>query len=203
MAIIHGSAGSGDSPASGTLMGMVKLLCLMLLAPGAWGAPVKILVAVHSETGRTRALAEAVRAGAASVDGVEAVLKASGEARAEDVKAAAGILIGTPVHWQTMSAETKRLLDRMGEWLGKEFGEGKTGGVFCTSGAASNGADTTRMGVIAALLSMRFVVVGGVIEGGYGSAGAQAYGEVGDAEKAEARRFGERFARITLKMYQK
>jgi hypothetical protein len=87
--------------------------------------------------------------------------------------------------------------------LGKEFGEGKTGGVFCTSGSASNGADTTRTGVIAALLSMRFVVVGGVLEGGYGSVGAQAFGDVGAAAKAEARRFGERFARITLKLHQK
>lgn len=183
---------------------MVKRLLLLwtMALPCAWGGPLKVLIAVHSETGHTRALAEQAMAGAKSVGGVEVVLKNSSDVRAEDVQGAAGILIGTPVHWQTMSAETKKLLDRMGTWLGKEFGEGKTGGVFCTSGSASNGADTTRMGVIAAMLSMRFVVVGGVLEGGYGSLGAQAFGEVGDAAKAEARRFGERFARLTLKMHQ-
>lgn len=179
----------------------MRFLVLMLAMAAAWGAPVKVLIAVHSETGHTRALGEAVRAGASSVSGVEVVVRESAAVTVEDLKSADGILIGTPVHWQTMSVETKKLLDRMGERLGKEFGEGKTGGVFCTSGSASNGADVTRMGVIAALLSMRFVVAGGVLEGGYGSQGAQASGEVGEAAKAEARRFGERFARITLKMH--
>lgn len=169
----------------------------------AWGGDAKVLIAVHSETGHTRALGEAVRAGAASVEGVEVVVREVGSVTEGDVRGAAGILIGTPVHWQTMSAEAKKLLDRMGGWMGKELGEGKTGGAFCTSGSASNGADTTRMGVVAALLSMRFVVVGGVIEGGFGSVGAQAYGEVGEEEKAEGRRFGERFARVTLRMHQK
>lgn len=182
---------------------MAKLLLWIAVSVCAWGAPVKVLIAVHSETGHTRALAEAVRAGAAGVEGVEVVVKSSAEVKAEDVKGAAGIIVGTPVHWQTMSGETKRLLDRMGEWLGKDFGEGKTGGVFCTSGTASNGADTTRMGVIAALLAMRFVVVGGVLEGGYGSLGAQAFGEVGEAAKQEARRYGARFARLTVRMHQK
>jgi len=54
--------------------------------------------------------------------------------------------------------------------------------------------------VIAALLSMRFLVAGGVIGGGYGSLGAQASGAVDDAARADARRFGERFARITARM---
>jgi NAD(P)H dehydrogenase (quinone) len=131
------------------------------------------------------------------------VLKQSGEVTGEDVRGAGGVLIGTPVHWQTMSGETRKLVDGMGQWLGKELGEGKAGGVFCTSGTASNGADVTRLGVIAALLSMRFVVVGGVIEGGYGSLGAQGYGEIGEDERNEARRFGERFGRVVLKMHQK
>lgn len=178
---------------------MAKLILCLLASLCAWGAPARILIAVHSQTGHTRALAEAIRAGAA-IEGLEVVLKNADEVKAEDVRAAAGILIGTPVHWQTPSAETKRLVDRLGEWLGKDLGEGRTAGVFCTSGAPSNGADLTRLSVIAALLSQRFVVIGGTLDGGYGSLGPQAAGAPDEAARKEARSFGERFARLTLKL---
>jgi len=91
----------------------------------------------------------------------------------------------------------------MAETLKKAWGEGKTGGVFCTAGSASNGQDVTRLSVISALLAMRFVIVGGVNDEGYGTLGPQAYGKVSDAAKAEARRYGERFARLTVSMHQK
>ena len=129
-----------------------------------------------------------------------AVLGVPKGASDEEIRSADGILIGTPVHWQTLSAPVKTFLDRMGRVLGPAYGDGKTGGVFVTSGSPSNGADLARLDVIAALLSMRFVVVGGVIEGGYGSLGAQASGEVGAGAREDARRFGERFARVTAKM---
>ncbi len=178
---------------------MAKLLLCLCISIFASAEPVRILIAVHSQTGHTRALAEAIRAGAA-IEGVEVAIRNAEEVKAEDVRAAAGILIGTPVHWQTPSAETKHLLDRMGEWLGKEFGEGKTAGVFCTSGSPSNGADLTRLSVIAALLSQRFVVIGGTLDGGYGSLGPQSAGAPDAAAGKDARAFGARFARLTLKL---
>ncbi len=176
------------------------ILIVLFLAAAQAGEPARILVAYHSETGNTAALAEAVREGAARVEGVQAAARRVEDVRDEEIRAAAGILIGTPVHWQTLSAPVKAFLDRMGRVLGPEYGEGKAGGVFVTSGSASNGADLARLDVIAALLSMRFVVAGGVIEGGYGSLGAQSFGGVSAAAREEARRFGERFARITVRM---
>ncbi|MFZ5926724.1 MAG: flavodoxin family protein [Acidobacteriota bacterium] len=175
------------------------LILLILVAP-LRGEPRRILIAFHSETGNTAALAAAVGEGAARVEGVSATVKPIQDVRDEDIRAADGIVIGTPVHWQTLSAPVKSFLDRMGRVLGSEFGEGKTGGVFVTSGSPSNGADLARLDVIAALLSMRFIVVGGVIEGGYGSLGAQAFGGVNAAAREDARRFGRRFARFTLRM---
>jgi NAD(P)H dehydrogenase (quinone) len=174
------------------------ILILLVLAGALRGEPRRILIVFHSETGNTRALAEAVREGAALVQGATVTLKRVEEVSEEEIRSAGGILIGTPVHWQTAAAPVKLFLDRMGRVLGPEYGEGKTGGVFVTSGSASNGADLARLDVIAALLSMRFVVAGGVIDGGYGSLGAQAYGAVTPAAREEARRMGERFARITL-----
>jgi hypothetical protein len=62
-----------------------------------------------------------------------------------------------------------------------------------------------RMSAIAAFLAMRFVIVGGVNDEGFGSLGPQAVtgGEppgVSARELADARRFGERFARLTRQM---
>ncbi len=176
------------------------ILILLILAAALRGEPKRILIAFHSDTGNTAALADAVREGAARVQDVSVSLKRVQEVRDDEIRAAAGILVGSPVHWQTLSAPVKSFLDRMGRVLGPEFGEGKLGGVFVTSGAPSNGADLARLDVIAALLSMRFAVIGGVLDGGYGSLGAQAFGSVAPAAREDARRFGERFARITLKM---
>ncbi|MCX7605157.1 MAG: NAD(P)H-dependent oxidoreductase [Bryobacteraceae bacterium] len=157
-------------------------------------------MAFHSETGQTAALAGAVREGAARVEGVSVTLRRVEEVRDEEIRAAHGILLGTPVHWQTQSAAVKNFLDRMGRVLGPQYGEGKTGGVFVTSGSPSNGADLARLDVIAALLSMRFVVIGGLTGDGFGSLGAQAFGSVTPAAQEQARQFGERFARITTRM---
>ncbi len=177
-----------------------EILILLFLGCVQAAEPARILIAVHSETGRTAALAEAVREGASRVQGVRAAVRRIPDVRDEEIRAAAGIVVGTPVHWQTASAPAKAFLDRMGRVLGAGYGEGKTGGVLVTSGSPSNGADLARLDVIAALLSMRFVVVGGVQEGGFGSLGAQAFGEISAAAREEARRFGERFARITVRM---
>jgi hypothetical protein len=96
-------------------------------------------------------------------------------------------------------------VDRMGEVLGKTskmLGEGRTAGVFCTAGSISNGQEMARLAAIAAFLDMRFMVIGGVNDEGFGSLGPQAVTGgsppgVNDRDRAEARRFGERFARLT------
>ncbi len=59
-----------------------------------------------------------------------------------------------------------------------------------------------RLSVLAAFLQMRFIVIGGVAADGFGTLGAQATTGPEDPglskeEKEEARRFGERFARLT------
>jgi NAD(P)H dehydrogenase (quinone) len=184
-----------------------RFLTCTLLAVTAVGAasPVRILIAYHSRTGNTEKMAAAVREGAVSVTGVEIVLRKVAEVTSDDIVKADGIVLGTPVEWGNLSAEAKRFLDRVGEALGKAgttWGEGRTAAVFCTAGNPSNGQEMARMGAIAAFLGMRFVIVGGVNGDGFGSLGPQAVtgGKppgVNDGDRAEARRFGERFARLT------
>ncbi len=61
------------------------------------------------------------------------------------------------------------------------------------------------MSASAALLAMRFVIIGGVNEDGFGTLGAQAATAgkppgISDRDRADARRLGERFARLTRQL---
>jgi multimeric flavodoxin WrbA len=128
---------------------------------------------------------------------------------AKDVKPAEvvrydGVVVGTPVHWSNLSAETKAFLDRVGAalWAAKTNGDGRTAGAFCTGGGAAMGKEAARISILSALLTMRFMVIGGVDSEGFGTLGPEATTGpadpgVSDKEQDEARRFGERFARLT------
>ncbi|MDE3165986.1 MAG: flavodoxin family protein [Acidobacteriota bacterium] len=179
---------------------------LLLLAAVAWAQPsaTRILVAYHSQTGNTAKLAEAVRAGAAGVEGATVTLRKAGDVTDEDIRQADGIIVGTPVHWSNLSAETKRLLDHIGSVLSKDkaIGDGRTAGAFCTGGGIAMGKDLARVSILAAFLTMRFVVIGGVDAYGFGTLGPQATTGaedpgISDKEAAEARDFGRRFAEMT------
>ena len=180
--------------------------CLALpTATLAAEAPTRILVAYHSETGNTEGLAKAVRAGAASVPGVEALLRKVADATSDEIVNADGILLGTPVYWGSLTPEAKSFLDRAGNTLmkaRKTAGDGRTAGAFCTGGAVAMGKDLARLAILSAFLVMRFTVIGGVDAEGYGTLGPEATtgsADPGLSEKEleEARRFGERFARLT------
>ena len=189
----------------------LRVLALLLAVSCAGAAePVRILIAYHSETGNTEQLALAVKEGVAAVKDVEPVFRKATAVTDADIFKASGILIGTPVHWHNLSADTKRLIDRIGEALGKsgkDWGEGRTAGVFTTVGGGSGGQEMARMSVISAMLAMRFVIIGGVTDDGFGSLGPYAVtggtpGGVSVRDRAEAKRFGERFARITVQWKQ-
>ncbi len=72
----------------------------------------KILIVYHSQTGRTRKMAEAVAEGAKSIEGVEVISKKAAEATAEDLLSADGLAIGTPENFGYMSGMIKDFFDR-------------------------------------------------------------------------------------------
>ena len=137
------------------------------------------------------------------------VLRKVADVTDDDILKADGIVLGSPVEWGSLSVEAKGFLDRVGAVLGKAgptLGEGRTAAVFCTAGSPSNGQEMTRLAAIAAFLAMRFVIVGGVNQDGFGTLGAQAATAgkppgVSDGDRADGRRLGERFARFTLRMH--
>ena len=169
-----------------------------------------ILVVYDSRTGHTEKLARAVAEGVRQVEGAVAVLRRREEVKDEEIVSSSGILLGSPVHWASLSAESKAFLERVGQVLveAKELGPGTTprtraAGAFVTGGAVSSGKELARLSILAAFLNMRFVVIGGEEADGFGTLGAQATTAGSDpglseAELEEARRFGKRFASMTL-----
>jgi NAD(P)H dehydrogenase (quinone) len=186
----------------------MKRAALLLWAAAMLPAqPARVLIAYHSETGYTQKLAQAIEQGAAPVNGVASVARKMADVRDEEILSADGIIVGTPVHWANVSAETKRFLDRAGAvlWKAKRNGDGRTAGAFCTGGGVAMGKDQARLSILAAFLTMRFTIVGGVDAEGFGTLGPEATTGPADkglreAELAEARAFGERFARQTAQM---
>jgi NAD(P)H dehydrogenase (quinone) len=182
-------------------------LLVLSLTVAAQDRPVRLLVAYYSQTGNTEKMAVAVGKGAASVKGVEVAVRKVADVKDAEILGADGILVGTPVQWGNAAVGAKQFLDRVGDvlWKAKTNGDGRTAGAFCTGGGIALGKDVARISIISALMTMRFVIVGGVDEAGFGTLGAQATtGEadpgVSEKELEEARRFGERFAQVTVKM---
>jgi NAD(P)H dehydrogenase (quinone) len=188
-------------------LGPPAALAQQAAAAAAQRPAVRILVAYHSETGNTEKLAQAIRDGAVSVPGIEVALRKVAEFKPEEIVRYDGIVLGTPVHWSNLSAETKRFLDGIGNalWKAQASGDGRTAGAFCTGGGVAMGKDLARLSVLSAFLTMRFMVVGGVDADGFGTLGPEATTGSADPgvsqkELEEARRFGERFARLTRQL---
>lgn len=178
------------------------LLCV-LLCPLLAYSQVRILIAYDTQTGNTEKLAQSIAKGATVAD-VEVTLKKVSDIKDEMLPGFDGVLIGTPVEWSNMSADSKEFLDRLGAalWKVKTNGDGRTAGGFCTGGGVAMGKDEARLSIIAALLTMRFTIIGGVDDSGFGTLGPEATtgpADPGLSEKEleEGRRFGERFARMT------
>ena len=73
----------------------------------------RVLIVHHTPSATVRALADAVVAGAHddAIAGVEVVVRAALEARADDVLAADGYLLGTPANFGYMSGALKHFFD--------------------------------------------------------------------------------------------
>lgn len=71
-----------------------------------------ILIVYHSQTGNTQQMAEAVAEGAQSIEGATVILKRAAEATVEDLVDAAGIALGTPEYFGTLSGMMKDFFDR-------------------------------------------------------------------------------------------
>lgn len=146
----------------------------------------KILVVYYSLYGHVLKLAQAVCEGAASVSGAEVILRRVAEfaeneqkmrdskhasavmelqkdiqvCQLEDLKAADGILFGTPTRYGNMIAQMKRFFDSTVQlWLEGSL-EGKPVGVFTSTATTHGGQETTLLSMMIPLLHLGMLVMG-------------------------------------------
>jgi NAD(P)H dehydrogenase (quinone) len=157
----------------------------------------KILILYYSKGGNTRRLAEAVAEGVSQVDGAMPVLKTAEEAVKEDFVEAAGIIAGSPVYFGSMAAQLKRVFD---DFVGvRKKMENKVGAAFATAGDATGGKETTIFSIIQALMIYGMIIVGDPLAA-TGHYGIACVGTPDDATRDNARRLGERVARLAVRL---
>ncbi len=154
----------------------------------------KVLVAYFSRSGNTKRVAEAI-AEAARKEGCETVCKAVSEVGVEDLSAANGIIIGSPVYYGAMAADVKKLFDMSVVQHGKL--DGKLGAAFATAGVLGGGAETTIMGILQAML-IHGMIIQGDPEGAH--YGVLSIGKPDVRAEKECERKGRRFAQLVKRV---
>ena len=125
----------------------------------ALGQPVHVLIAYHSETGHTEAMANAVAEGARTVNEVTVTLKPVSEVTASDLLDADAIIVGSPVYNANVSPEISAFIASWpfeGEPL-----KDKIGAAFVSAGGISAGEEIVQMNILQSMLVFGMVVVGG------------------------------------------
>jgi len=122
----------------------------------------KVAIVYHSETGNTRQMAELVREGCLSVEGVEAECMSIDAIDQPYLDAARAVILGCPTYEGTCSWQMKQFLDTGARGLA-----GKLGGVFASQNwPGGGGASFTEMTLIAAMLVHGMLIYsGGIAEG--------------------------------------
>ena len=122
-----------------------------------------ILILYASDWGSTKKMADAVAKGVNSVAGCRAVVKVADEVIAEDMTAADGVIVGTPVHMGSPDARIKSFIDKVcsGLWM-KDALVGKVAGVFATGagfGGGGGGCELTLLALLNNFAELGMIIV--------------------------------------------
>jgi NAD(P)H dehydrogenase (quinone) len=121
----------------------------------------KIAIVYHSGFGHTKLQAEAVYRGAASIDGIEAVLLTTEEAGADldSLDDADGIVFGSPTYMGSMSADMKKFLEASAaKWFTQAWKD-KVAGAFTNSSSYSGDKLNTLMGLMITAMQQGMIFV--------------------------------------------
>ncbi len=132
---------------------------LALFSAIAMAGQPTVLIVYHSETGNTETMAEAIRDGVLSVDGVQVVLKTVEEATTQDLLEAHAIIVGSPVYNANVSPPVSEFLSSW-PFEGQPL-KGKIGAAFVTAGGVSSGEELTQMNILQSMLIFGMLVMGG------------------------------------------
>jgi NAD(P)H dehydrogenase (quinone) len=118
-----------------------------------------ILITYYSKTAHTQSLAEKVAKGAASIPGVQVVLKTIDQTTTKDLLDADAIIIGSPVYNANIAPEVVKFIS---EWPfeGSPLKD-KIGAAFVTAGGISAGEELAQVNLLHSMLIFGMIVVGG------------------------------------------
>lgn len=154
-----------------------------------------LLIVYYTRTGNTEKMAHIIAEGARDVAEVEVTVKSVAEATTDDLLAADGVIMGSPVYYGTMAAELKRLIDESIKYHGKLVG--KVGGAFASSANLAGGNETTVMDIVKALM-IHGMVVQGMAQGDH--YGPVAVGAPDKRSRAECLRYGHQTAELVQRI---
>lgn len=174
-----------------------------------------ILVIYAGDYGNTEKMARAAVAGVNGVAGATAVLKRAEEVKAADLKAADGVLFGSPVHMGSVDWRVKKCIDTVcsGLWM-QDAMNGKVAGVFVSSGGfggGGGGCESAMLTMLNTLAELGMIIVplpkktpgyakGGLHWGPYGRSADADMNNVGVNDEAVdvARRHGRHVANLAV-----
>lgn len=140
----------------------------------------KVVVTYFSQTGHTKAMAEAVAKGARSVAGVDVRLLTIDKTTRDDLLWADAIILGSPVYSANAPAP---VLQALSGWPPIPTLKDKIGAAFVTGGWISGGQELTQIHLLSTLLEFGMIIVGGeatALSGGEGTAPFGAYAITGE-----------------------
>ncbi|AFL84998.1 multimeric flavodoxin WrbA [Belliella baltica DSM 15883] len=161
---------------------MKRLLCLPFILLLGFYEPLSaqsspsILIAYHSETGKTQAMADAVAKGIDAIKGVDYMLKPINEVTESDLLFASAIILGSPVYNANMSPEVQAFINSW-PFEGRPLKD-KIGAVFVTGGGFSIGEEEVMFSMIRAMMIHGMIIVGGdELEAAFGASAITGEGD--------------------------
>ena len=140
---------------------------------------------------------------------VVVLLKSVDKVTKEDLSTADGIILGCPTYYGTIPGRMKVVIDDWSWKLKVDFTD-KVGGAFETGGGQAGGKEFVLVSLVMFMLNNRMVVAGPLYQNEktgsvWGEIGAAAMTGpmdtgIGEGELDNARRLGERVARLTTKL---
>lgn len=162
-----------------------------------------ILIIYHSESGKTKVMAEAVAKGVKEIQGVEFILKPIAEVAEKEILNASAIILGSPVYNANMAPQVQEFINSW-PFDGRPLKD-KIGAVFVTGGGFSIGEEAVMFNMIRSMMIHGMIIVGGEeVEAAFGASAITGEGDFAGKEidqlflkKAEG--LGRRVGEMVLK----
>jgi len=156
----------------------------------------RILVIYDTQSGNTRAMAEAVADGARSISGTGVTLKHVDDAQPADLFQHDGMAVGSPTWCGLMTWKLKKFFDEATCTWGKV--EDKVGCAFSSSGGLGGGNEMTCLSLLSVMVNYGMLVFGLTEYSAPGVTahyGAVAVAKPSDEELAACRLLGQKLVR--------